>query len=130
MLWEITKMTPTIKLIKLTTDGERIGLKCDADKSYEALSQGVGGWIECVRLTPTLDMWVNEEGKMNGLEYNPDATAVFWSHFGVMSDIIVGDVVFASHDDEGNTTSLSTEEIQYLEKYLNFDLEKNLNFIF
>lgn len=104
--------------LKLTTDGQRIGINYDSDKSYEMLSQGVGGYIECVSLTPTLDMWVNEEGKLDGLEYNPDATSIFWSHFGFMSDIVVGDVVFTSHDDEGNTTSLENEQMRYLQELL------------
>lgn len=104
--------------LKLTTNGERIGINYDADKSYETISQAVGGWIECVGLTPTLDMWVNEEGKLDGLPYNPDATAIFWSHFGFGTDIIVGDVVFTSHDEEGNTTSLENEQMQYLEQFL------------
>ena len=104
--------------LKVTTSGERIGINYDADQSYETISQAVGGWIECVRLTPTLDMWVNEEGKLDGLDYNPDATAIFWSHFGLMSDVIVGDVIFTSHDDEGNTTSLENEQMEYLQKHI------------
>lgn len=104
--------------LKLTTDGQRIGMNYDADKSYENLSQGVGGYIECVGLTPTLDMWVNEEGKLDGLPYNPDATAIFWSHFGFGTDIIVGDVVFTSHDEDGDTVSLGNEEMKYLEQFL------------
>lgn len=104
--------------LKLTTDGTIVGINYDADKSYETISQAVGGWIECVGLTPTLDMWVNEEGKMNGLDYNPDATAIFWSHFGFMSDVIVGDVLFTSHDEDGDTTSLGNEEMAYLQNLL------------
>lgn len=104
--------------LKLTTEGKRIGINYDADKSYETISQAVGGWIECVGLTPTLDMWVNEEGKLNGLEYNPDATAIFWSHFGLMSDVIVGDVLFTSHDEDGDTVSLGSDEMAYLENLL------------
>lgn len=103
--------------LKLTTDGQRIGIKYTADQSYEVISQAVGGWIECVGLTPTLDMWVNEEGKLDGLPYNPDATAIFWSHFG-MSDVIVGDVLFTSHNEEGDTTALENEQMQYLEQFL------------
>ena len=104
--------------LKLTTDGQRIGINYDSEQSYETISQAVGGWIECVSLTPTLDMWVNEEGKLNGLDYNPDATAIFWSHFGLMSDVIVGDVLFTSHDEDGDTTSLENEQMQYLEQFL------------
>lgn len=104
--------------LKVTTNGERIGINYDADQSYETISQAVGGWIECVQLTPTLDMWVNEEGKLNGLDYNPDATAIFWSHFGLMSDVIVGDVIFTSHDENGDTVSLDDLEMSYLQKFL------------
>ena len=104
--------------LQLTTDCKRIALEPhEQGRTYEMINNAVGGWIENIQLTPTLDMYVNEEGKLTGLPYNPDATAIWWSHFG-MSDVIVGDVVFCSHNEEGDTVPLTYENISYLEKHL------------
>jgi hypothetical protein len=94
--------------------------------SYDMLSNAVEGYIECARITPTLDMWLNEEGKMNGLEVNEIATAIFWSKYGFMSDIIVGNVVFAGNDNSGETIGLSEEDIEFLKGFLSFDETKYL----
>ena len=89
--------------------------------SYDMIRESVNGWIECVRLNKGIDMWVNEEGKMLDLAYNPTATAIYWTNFGFMSDVIMGDVIFTSCDDEGETTSLTMEQVNYL-KSIAFDV--------
>lgn len=88
--------------------------------SYDMLSEAVGGYIECVSLTPTLDMWLNEEGKIINLETNNIATAIFWDKFGFMSDIIVGNVVFTGNDGSGETIGLSEDDILFLQRFLAF----------
>jgi hypothetical protein len=58
---------------------------------YQAI---VGGNIEVVRLErPAASMYLNEEGKLNGLRPNPRATALMWVHSVALrgADIIVGD---------------------------------------
>lgn len=52
----------------------------------------VKGLIEIVRLSPTLVMIVNEEGKIRGLPYNDPATALY-RYYLKTKDIIVGDVI-------------------------------------
>ena len=54
-----------------TADDTLNVVEFDEDKSYETLSKAVGGLIECVNI-PSLgvDMWINEEGKVNGLDLN------------------------------------------------------------
>lgn len=77
---------------------------------YDTLSEGVGGWIECVGLDRNLDLWVNEEGKLIGLPFNPLATLLWEKYFG-NTDIIMGDaVITAGSDDEGETLAFEEED--------------------
>ena len=89
--------------------------------SYSMIQKAVSGWIECVRLNNGVDMWVNEEGKILDLPYNPTATAIFWANFGFMSDVIVGNVIFTSSNDEGDTIGLNVSQVEYL-KEIAFDI--------
>ena len=95
-------------------DGSFEAVQFTNETAYQTLRDGVGGLIECVSL-PNLgiDMWVNDEGKLNGSEPNLLGT-LLWSHaYGFGTDIIVGDIVLTGGpDDEGNTTGLTVDHLQ------------------
>ena len=78
-------------------EGEYLGL--------EPLQEAVGGLIEHLTITDTVDLWLNDMGKLIPLPTN-----FFLSYNGKIYDSIQGDVMFTSHDDEGNTTGLSDED--------------------
>jgi hypothetical protein len=64
--------------------------------SLEELQEAVGGLIELVRLTCGCNMFINEEGKLNGLEANHRASWLFWnSHPAAfdVGDFICGDAI-------------------------------------
>ena len=83
--------------------------------SYATLSRAVGGMIEAVTLPSGLTLWVNEEGKMNGLPVNDYATRLFDSAFGSGIDIIVGNAIITDGaDDEGETLGLTDAQIAEL----------------
>lgn len=66
-----------------------------------------GGWLEAVS-GDDFTAYLDEEGKIKGLPYNPRATALV-ERLGrpLGSDIICGDVVlFGSPDDEGYDTDI------------------------
>ena len=71
---------------------------------YEDLKEAVGGWIEAVSLDNGVTLWVNEEGKLIGLKNN----------FVLGNMSIEGDVIFTSVDDEGETTGLTDDQIDYV----------------
>jgi len=105
-----------MKAVIIKTDGSKEVVEFTNETSYNMLSGAVGGWIQCVPLGE-LDLWVNEEGKLDGLEHNPIATALWIDTYG-NTDRIVGNAVFTSGtDDEGNTLGLSEEQIAYLMNY-------------
>lgn len=77
----------------------------------------VGGNIEIPYISEELaemgiDMIINEEGKLEDLRTTIIITA---QEDGRVLDEIKGNVIFTSHDDEGETISLSNKQIEYLE---------------
>jgi len=96
-----------------TADDTLNVVEFDEDKSYETLSKAVGGLIECVNI-PSLgvDMWINEEGKVNGLDLNGFGCALWVSEYGY-TDIIVGDVIITGGvDEEGRTLGLTDRQVE------------------
>jgi hypothetical protein len=83
------------KLVVIKTDGTVEEVKQDKKPSLEQLQKIVGGYIEPVHGIKyegrTGTMIVNEEGKMNNLPVNREATNLFISSFGPR-DVIVGNV--------------------------------------
>lgn len=74
---------------------------------YQAV---VGGNIEAVDIRLLdITMYVNEEGLIRGLEYNPRATMLWWYHVPAARQkaLLVGDAVIVGwHDDDGETTDI------------------------
>lgn len=104
-----------MKALVLTTDNT-IEVEQDTDEfvSYATLSRAVGGMIEAVTLPSGLTLWVNEEGKLDGLPVNEYATRLFVSAFGAV-DVIVGNaIITGGADDEGETLGLTDEEVSIL----------------
>lgn len=74
-------------------------------KGLKSMQGFVGGFIECVSLSPEIDLWCNEEFLLNGSAPNR-AVPRGWA--GPL--VIHGDFFLASHDDDGNTTGLNAEQ--------------------
>jgi hypothetical protein len=99
--------------------------------NLDFLQQQVGGYIEVIDLSwpnwdkpvnsasnpedePEVSMWLNEEGKLNGLPFNPRASYLAQDVISPF-DVIVGDVVLTGGvDDEGDSTGLSDGQIEAL----------------
>ena len=77
----------------------------EVEDSLSGMQAVVGGYIERVQLSETVDMWLNEEGRITGLTMNrlvPDEYGRQWD--------ICGDLFLASHNQEGDTVSLSNAD--------------------
>ena len=61
--------------------------------TLEELKCFVGGWIECISISPKQVMVINEEGKLLNLPYNAVATEAFRMAFQPTDDFIVGDAL-------------------------------------
>lgn len=60
------------------------------DFSLKELQEIVGGYIQVIYLPDNQVMVINEEGKLDGLEYNDNATEILEE---VMDDFIVGNAL-------------------------------------
>jgi hypothetical protein len=87
------------------------------DTFLELAQKTVGGWIQLVRLGDKGDLYLNEEGKLEGLEQNPTATALYSEEYG-LNDFIVGDVIITGGaNSEGETVGLTDEQLGFLYGY-------------
>ena len=67
------------------------------------LQRYVGGYIEALDLQNGSIMWLNEEGKLNGLPYNLVADFIAHQHTGIATDDhVVGDVLIATTAETGD----------------------------
>lgn len=75
--------------------------------TLHAFQEAVGGYIEAIPLRPDLVMIVNEEGKLNGMQYN------FRIDMGSYWDMIFGPCLIVGVDGENFTDCpLSQEDLQ------------------
>ena len=88
----------------------------DVDNSLKALQQYVGGFIETVSIPRTsLVIIMNEEGKLRKQKPN--------IRFG--GDVVVGNILIAAYDGEGNFRDLTIDEVNKAVKFLKLRHCKN-----
>lgn len=101
----------------IATDGTLdVITKPDSETSLSFLQQAVGGYIEPVDLWDNITMYVNEEGKVYNLLYNPFATVIAHNASAInIFDYIYGDVVLIGFDPEsGDTVGLTQNQINFI----------------
>ncbi len=106
------------KVLKIPARGEWAFAEVDADADgvlpLEALQGAVGGWIECWWLGDAgfrdLDLFINEEGKLDGLSFNVVATRL--SGIFARGDCIVGDAVVCRHGDADSVGLTDKDELE------------------
>ena len=104
------------KAVVISTDGHKGVVEFEFGKSYELLSNAVGGMIECVGLKDA-DLWCNENGIAEGLELNMIASAIYSEAFNASNPILGNVIITGSVDDEGETLGLTDEQVAYWLKY-------------
>lgn len=109
-------MDNKIKVLVLENDELK---EKEIDNDLKSLQNEVGGYIEIPYLSKRLadngiDLIINEEGKIQGLEkqlYVIDDN-------GNILDIICGNCLFVSRNEDGDTIGLSQEQIDFLKNEL------------
>lgn len=79
-------------IIKTNGSVVKVEPKNGSDFKLDELKEVVNGYIEIITLNDGNYMVVNEEGKINGLEYNPIATGILCGARG-FGDFVVGNVL-------------------------------------
>jgi len=100
------------KAVIITTDGDKSVVEFDFGKSYQLLSDAVGGMIECVGLEDA-DVWCNENGIAEGLPLNMIASAIYSDAFKAGNAILGNVIITGSCDAEGETLGLTDEQVAY-----------------
>lgn len=95
----------------------------EIENTLEALQEIVGGWIEIPFISEKLyeegiDIIINEEGKLIGLE---PQIAIVQKGKNKVLDLVMGNCIFASHDEEGNTIGLNDRQIKVIEEELKYE---------
>ena len=95
----------------------------EIENTLESLQKIVGGWIEIPYLSQrfaeeTIDVIINEEGKLIGLE--PQIAVVKKDNNKIL-DLVVGNCIFASHDEEGDTIGLNDKQIEIIKEELRYE---------
>lgn len=125
-------MYNALALIVPTNSDLAVAMPFTEGDSYQMLSNGVGGYIECVHIAHGIDMWCNEDGIAMELPMNAVATVAFWNAYpqAALRQFIYGDVVFTSTDGMGETTSLTVEQFDYLGRLLDeLEVKIDLNLL-
>lgn len=101
----------------------------EIDNSLKALQNEVGGYIEIPSFSRKLsenniDMIINEEGKINRLQ---PQLAIYQDNKIV--DVICGNVIFASANEDGKTIGLADEQIEVVKEVLKYDVICEFGFL-
>lgn len=92
----------------------------------EDLQKIVGGYIEIPYLGDVfrnkgIDVIINEEGKL--IEGLKAEIVIVSEEHGNILDIVYGNCIFASHDEEGETIGLTEEQVQIVTEELETVIE-------
>ncbi len=83
----------------IKTDGTRMDAVPEngTDFSLEEMQKIVGGLVEIIDLDENKCIVLNEEGKIDDLPFNEEATKIFHSYFKT-DDYIIGDVLICDNE--------------------------------
>ena len=101
------------RVLKIPARGEwefaEVETESDGSLLLDAMQTMIGGWLERWCLSGNgldgLDLFLDEEGKLKRLPYNPKATIL--SGILMRGDCIVGNAFVCAHDEDGHSIGLT-----------------------
>lgn len=99
------------EVIVVKKEPGEVAQKGTINNDYKELQNYVEGIFQCVALpgSDTINIICNDEGKLMGLEAN-----IFLPDY---QDLVVGNIIFAAYDDNGEMRDLTNDEIEQISKY-------------
>lgn len=85
----------------------------EIDNTLEAKQKFVNGHIEVIRITPEIDIVLNDEGKIRNMK-----PCRAWIEKGEVLDVLCGNLLCVRHDSEGNFTPIQREDESTILRYL------------
>lgn len=108
------------KAVIINADGEKSVVEFEFKKSYQLLSDTVGGMIECVGLGSSIvekqrnaDLWCNENGIAENLPLNLIASAIYSDAFNGNNPILGNVIITGGVDSDGETLGLTEKQVAY-----------------
>lgn len=102
------------RAVVVETDGAVREVEWDSDGGVlRELQEAVGGYVDVVALDQGLDMWVNDEGLVNGMSVNWLASALA-ARSGAQQPYWGPAVFTGGADEEGKTLSLPAASVASL----------------
>ena len=101
-----------VREVEIAEGGVHAGLQ----SMYDAINVDL---IDCVRLAPDLDMWVDDEGLLNGSLVNIWATALrqlFFEDVAFPYPLAGNALIMGGADKEGMTLGISEQRIAFCRK--------------
>lgn len=99
-----------IRVLVLRVGSSLEEVEVEKDKTLEFLQEVVDGYVDVLHIGHGIDIWLNDEGLLR--EDLPLNFVVGSIKSGKVAHQICGNVVFASHDREGNTISLTQKQME------------------
>lgn len=96
----------------------------EIDNTLEVLQKIVGGYIEIPYLSEVfakngIDVIINDEGKF--IEGMKPEIAIVKDGTNEVLDVVMGNCIFASHNDEGDTVALNEVQIMIVQNELKME---------
>lgn len=107
----------TFRAITTTPDGNttcRTWTVTEEVRTLEHLQHAVGSLVDVVALSPQVDMWIADDGGINGCGYNPVASAIAATYGHAHQPYFAAVVFTGGPDPQGATAPLSAPTSAHL----------------
>jgi len=119
-------MQKVLKVLFRTDDKPELAVEEVEYITLRYMQECVDGYIELVRLINNIDMYINEDGKYTKTHMPTIQLGIP----GKPLDMVMGNCIFVSHDDDGNTTGLTDSQIEFIKNSLgNMGIIKGYEFV-
>ena len=111
-------MAKSINIVRIPVEGAVEFIETPTDTLAEDIHEFVAGYFQCIPLRDGVYLWVNDDGKLIGLDPNPTAQRLWDAVYGAGSDYVVGNAILTGGADRhGNTLGLNADATAYLQGF-------------
>ncbi|MBF4592043.1 DUF3846 domain-containing protein [Curtobacterium sp. VKM Ac-1395] len=98
------------RMIQVHPDGRVLDAPLPGKETLDGLYTAIGcRAFDVVRLEDAIDMWVDDEGLINGSDFNLSATIIA-NRLGHPGTVLFGSAVIAGGNEEGDTIGLTESQ--------------------
>ena len=111
-------MAKSINIVRIPVEGAVEFIETPTDTLSEDIHEFVAGYFQCIPLSDSIYLWVNDDGKLIDLPANPTAQRLWDAAYGAGSDYVVGNAILTGGADRhGNTLGLNADALANLRKF-------------